>query len=396
MKKTIIIILFTFILCACSYDKYEMPKDVYINTNEMEYKVYSKDGKLYDLIGDNNVEILSKDKVLDTSEIGENEIEISYKYKKRDYLYKIKYKVIDDEKPIVLGTKSNVTYVVNSEFDLCDNTNYIDNYSRVPICSIEGDYDSTKVGTYNLKYKISDQSDNYVEEDFVLNIVDKLPESNTTSKPSKKENILFSDIIKKHKNSNTMIGIDISRWQEDIDFEKVKNAGCEFIIMRIGINSDIDKDISKDSYYDKNIKAAKDAGLKVGVYVYTSAINEDMAKEHAKETIKYLNKEELDFPVAYDSGYWSSIKSYNINLYDLENSLNTFAKELKNEGYDTMLYSSKWYLENIWINGNDYPVWLAHYTPETSYEGKYILWQRTNIGKIDGIKTDVDIDIYYE
>ena len=85
MKKIIIIILFTFIICACSYDKYEMPKDVYINTNEMEYKVYSKDGKLYDLIGDKNVEILSKNKTLDTSTVGENEIEISYKYKKRDY-----------------------------------------------------------------------------------------------------------------------------------------------------------------------------------------------------------------------------------------------------------------------------------------------------------------------
>ena len=207
---------------------------------------------------------------------------------------------------------------------------------------------------------------------------------------------MFSDIVKKHKKDNTMIGIDVSRWQETIDFEKVKEAGCEFVIMRIGINSDIDKDISKDSYYDNNIRKAKEAGLKVGVYVYTSAINEDMAKEHAKETIKYLNNEELDFPVAYDFENWSKIKSYNINLYDLENSLNTFAKELKKEGYDTMLYSSKWYLENVWINGNDYPVWLAHYTPETSYQGKYIMWQRTNIGKIDGISTDVDIDILYK
>ena len=395
MKKTIIIILFTFILCACSYDKYEMPKDVYINTNEMEYKVYSKDGKLYDLIGDKNVEILSKNKTLDTSTVGENEVEISYKYKKRDYLYKIKYTVIDDEKPIILGAKENVTYLVNSEFDLCDNTNYIDNYSRVPTCSIVGDYDNTKPGKYNLKYKINDQSDNFVEKDFTLNIVNELPKSSGSSS-SKKENIMFSDIVKKHKKDNTMIGIDVSRWQETIDFEKVKEAGCEFVIMRIGINSDIDKDISKDSYYDNNIRKAKEAGLKVGVYVYTSAINEDMAKEHAKETIKYLNNEKLDFPVAYDFENWSKIKSYNINLYDLENSLNTFAKELKKEGYDTMLYSSKWYLENVWINGNDYPVWLAHYTPETSYQGKYIMWQRTNIGKIDGISTDVDIDILYK
>ena len=61
-----------------------------------------------------------------------------------------------------------------------------------------------------------------------------------------------------------------------------------------------------------------------------------------------------------------------------------------------MLYSSKWYLEHIWINENKYPVWLAHYTSDTNYQGEYILWQRTNIGKIDGISGDVDIDIYYK
>lgn len=395
MKKRIIFLLSIFLLCACSYDKYEMPKDVYINTNDKEYKVYSKDAKVYDLIGDNNVEILTKNKQLDTSEIGEKEIEISYKYKKRDYLYKIKYKVYDDEKPIFLSNPSNVTIIVNEEFNLCDNTNYIDNYSRELTCEIVGDYTNTKEGTYNLKYKLIDESNNSTEEDFVLNVV-KEKKSSGSSSSYKKENILFNDVYKKHKKDNTMIGIDVSRWQEEIDFNKVKEAGAEFVIMRIGINSDIDKDISKDVYYDKNIKAAKEAGLKVGVYVYTSAINKKMAKEHAKETIKYLDGIKLDFPVAYDFENWSSIKSYNINTHDLEESLNTFADILNKEGYDTMLYSSKWYLENVWLNENNYPVWLAHYTSETSYQGDYILWQRTNIGKIDGIKSDVDIDIYYK
>jgi GH25 family lysozyme M1 (1,4-beta-N-acetylmuramidase) len=395
MKKKIILVLFTLLLCGCSYDKYEMPKDAFINTNEKEYKVYSKDGKLYDLIGDNNVKILSKNEVLDTEDIGEKEIEVSYKYKKRDYLYKIKYTVIDDEAPILLGSKSNVTYLVNSEFDLCNLTNYIDNYSRVPTCSIVGDYDPTKVGTYYLKYKINDQSDNFVEEDFTLKIVSELPSSSSGGSSYKKEYVLFKDEVKKNKNEKTMVGIDVSRWQETIDFQKVKDAGAEFVIMRIGIQSDIDAEISKDVYYDRYLKDAKDAGLKVGVYVFTSSINEEMARENAKETIKYLNGVELDFPVAYDFENWSDIKSYNMNLHDLESSINTFRDELKKAGYDTMLYSSKWYLEHVWPNEDEYPVWLAHYTSNTNYQGKYILWQKTNEGKIDGISGDVDIDIYY-
>ena len=114
MKKKLLFIPLVFLLCACSYDKYEMPKDAFINTNEKEYKVYSTDGKLYDLIGDTNTEILSKNKILNTDEIGEQEVEVSYKYKKRDYLYKIKYTVIDDEAPIMLSSKSNVTFSPSS------------------------------------------------------------------------------------------------------------------------------------------------------------------------------------------------------------------------------------------------------------------------------------------
>ena len=78
-----------------------------------------------------------------------------------------------------------------------------------------------------------------------------------------------------------MVGIDVSRWQETIDFNKVKAAGAEFVIMRIGIQSDIDAEISKDRYYDTYIKDAKEAGLKVGVYVFTSSINEEMARKNA-------------------------------------------------------------------------------------------------------------------
>ena len=395
MKKRIILVLFTLLLCGCSYDKYEMPKDAFINTNEKEYKVYSTDGKLYDLIGDTNTEILSKNKTLNTDEIGEQEVEVSYKYKKRDYLYKIKYTVIDDEAPIMLGSKSNVTYLVNSEFDLCDLTNYIDNYSRIPTCSIVGDYDPNKVGTYYLKYKINDQSDNFIEEDFTLNIVSELPRSSGSSSYYTKEYDYFENEVRKYKNANTMVGIDVSRWQETIDFKKVKDAGCDFVIMRIGIQDDIDAEISKDRYYDTYIKDAKDAGLKIGVYVYTSSINEEMATVNAKETIKYLNGEKLDFPVAYDFENWSSIKSYNMNLHDLETSIDAFRDELKKAGYDTMLYSSKWYLEHVWPNEDKYPVWLAHYTSNTNYQGDYIMWQKTNEGKIDGISGDVDIDIYY-
>ncbi len=61
-----------------------------------------------------------------------------------------------------------------------------------------------------------------------------------------------------------------------------------------------------------------------------------------------------------------------------------------------MIYSSRTYLENFWENKHDYPVWLAHYTKETTYEGKYLMWQLSNTGRIPGIDGPVDINIMYE
>ena len=193
-----------------------------------------------------------------------------------------------------------------------------------------------------------------------------------------------------------MIGIDVSRWQEKIDFEKVKKSGCEFVIMRLGVNSDIDKDISVDTYYYENIKNAKKAGLKVGIYIYTTATSKERAIEHAKWTKNILKKEKLDFPVVFDWENWESFSKYKISTYDLTSVYMAFDEEMKKSGYNTMLYSSMNYLEKVWMFNDTYNVWLAHYTDKTSYQGKYIMWQMTSEGLIDGINGYVDIDIYYK
>ncbi len=203
-------------------------------------------------------------------------------------------------------------------------------------------------------------------------------------------------VIESKKNDNTMIGIDVSRWQENIDFQSIKNAGVEFVIMRMGINSDIDKDISMDTYFRQNIEGAKNVGLKVGIYVYSAATSVDKALEHARWTVDMLVGEKLDFPIAFDWENWSKFKKYGISIHDLDETFNAFAIELKKHGYDSMLYSSKFYLENIWQNKMNLPVWLAHYTNETNYEGDYFLWQMSNVGRVPGIKGNVDIDILYK
>lgn len=109
-----------------------------------------------------------------------------------------------------------------------------------------------------------------------------------------------------------------------------------------------------------------------------------------------MRHETLDLGIAFDWENWSKFRKYKINIHELNAVFDAFATFIKSKGYDPILYSSKFYLENIWENKNNETVWLAHYSRTTNYAGDYYIWQMSNIGKIDGINADVDIDILYK
>lgn len=393
LMKILIVILVSFMLCGCGKKETVIPAEVSIVINEENVLVYA-DIHLYDLINETNTEVLTSNKILDTSSIGEHEEEIEFKYENKKYKKKIEYIVVDQVAPVFISAAGARTIKVNDDYYPCDEIVFGDNYDRTPTCDIDGFYDLTQVGTYTVEYVIKDSSNNEKRKKLSVNVVDAISSSTTNNKQT--STLPLSKVIEEKKNENTMIGIDVSRWQENIDFESVKNAGVEFVIMRMGINSDIDKDISVDSYYSQNITNAKAAGLKVGIYVYSAAVTPMRAREHAKWTIDQLNGIELDFPIAFDWENWSKFRKYEISMHDLDETFNAFAEVINASGYETMLYSSKFYLENIWSNKHKYPVWLAHYTNETNYQGDYFLWQMSNIGRVDGIKGNVDIDILYK
>lgn len=392
MKKFIILILLV-ILTGCSKNEYILPEELIFKEKEVSINVYDT-LNINDLYEETNADIIAPANKPDTTTIGTNTYTITLKYKKHTYKKDLTYKVIDNEAPTILSAPSTLTIKVNDDVYPCDNIVYIDNYDKEPSCQINGNYDLTKTGMYNVKYILTDSSNNETTKDLKLNIVDHI--SNKPQTPQKKNTLPIETVINNYKTDKTSIGIDVSRWQGNIDYEKVKNAGIEFVIMRIGVNSSVKKDVSIDSYYEQNIKKAKEAGLKVGVYLYTSAINNKMANEHAKWLIEILNGEKLDFPIAYDFENWQYIMEYKISKHDLDEALETFTMALKKANYDTMLYSSKFYLEKVWSNKNNIPVWLAHYTSVTSYKGNYFLWQMSNIGSVPGINNDVDINILYK
>lgn len=331
------------------------------------------------------------DYYLNTDSLGKKKIDFEYI---NDDGIKIKYNyeinVVDREAPLIwLGKSYNVTR--GSEDNLIDKIMCGDNYDNNPECVIEGDYNLDNVGSYNLVFKATDSSGNVSKKKFILNVNEASSKKESNGVKSVTE---FSDVIKNYKNDNTQIGIDVSKWQGDIDFSKLKSAGVEFVIIRIGSSTGINGENFIDSKFIQNIKNANSVGIPVGVYFYSYANSVDRAISDAKWIIENIKDYKVELPIAFDWENWGSFNTYELSFFGLTNMAKRFMDTVKASGYDAMLYSSKTYLENIWMSV-DYPVWLAHYTKNTNYAGAYSYWQICSNGRVDGINGDVDIDIRY-
>lgn len=348
--------------------------------------------KVSDLIVDINGEIID-DYLINTTKIGDKEVSFNYVNEENITIpYKFKINIIDDIDPVIW---LNSTYTVTTDYDgnLLEDITCADNLDDNPKCEIIGDYDTKKAGSYKLTFKATDASDNVTTKDFTLNV--KKP---TPSKPSNNDeppvHTLFTDVIKDYKKDNTKIGIDVSSWQGDIDFQKVKDAGAEFVIIRVGSARGIDGEYFVDKQFINNIKGFNDVGIPVGLYYYSYANSKEQAIKDAKWVLEQIKGYKVDLPIAYDWESWSFYNEFHQSFYSLTKGAEAFLDTINDAGYDGMLYSSKNYLEKVWYD-TGYPVWLAHYTKQTSYEGEYKYWQLCSNGKIDGIKGNVDIDIMY-
>lgn len=398
MKKHIII-LFIFIssivisITSISLFKYFQVKNatkiVKLKTNEIE--VYSE-VKLKDLIKNINGHLLSNPKI-NTTKLGKQQIEFDYINDDNIKVpYSVEIKVVDKTPPMITNfNKFSVT--VGYDGDLSKELFCGDNYDNNPKCHLEGNYDLAKVGSYKVTFVGIDSSNNKSTNTFTLNVKEK-----STNNTSDTEEIFtdFNDVLKKYKSPNTKIGIDVSHWQGDIDFKKVKQAGVEFVYIRVGRGSGIGGKYVLDDKFKQNIEGFNKVGIPVGVYFYSYANSKKDAEKEAKWLIKKIKNYQVDLELAFDWENWSSFQEFDLSFYKLSELAKTFSNTTQKSGYQGMLYSSKNYLENIWYK-TDIPVWLAHYTSSTDYQGNYKVWQLCNNGKVSGIDDNlVDINIMYK
>ena len=395
-KKIIIIISSIFLISILAFVAYKVAMYIRIKNAKIEVTLvdnlnleFNDKKKVSDFIKSINGKIID-DYEIDSKTLGKKDIKFEFINEdkiKVNYTFSVDVK--DTVPPLIwLGESYNVTK--NSSVNLSEKIFCGDNYDNNPNCYVEGDYDLSKVGNYPLVFKAIDVNGNVASQEFTLNVKEK-----SSSSSNKQTKTYFSDIVKNYKKENTKIGLDVSSWQGDIDFEKIKNAGVEFIIIRVGGTTGREGDYFLDKKFIRNITEAEKYDIDVGIYFYSYATSTKKARENAKWVLDQIKDYKVNLPIAFDWEEWSNFNKYNLSFFNLTSMAETYIKEVEKAGYKGMLYSSKNYLEKVWLK-NDFKTWLAHYTYNTDYEGNYDFWQMCNDGIIDGIDGFVDIDIMYE
>jgi GH25 family lysozyme M1 (1,4-beta-N-acetylmuramidase) len=200
------------------------------------------------------------------------------------------------------------------------------------------------------------------------------------------------------KGSAVQLGIDVSKWNGDIDWDVVKAEGVDFAIIRCGYRGSSSGWLIEDPYFYKNIQGAKKAGIKVGIYFFTQATDLVEAVEEASAAISLLGDMELDYPVFIDTeGAGGNGRADNIDSSTRTAVVNAFCQTIQDSGLEAGIYASRnWYYNNLNMDElSGYNIWLAEYRQTPDYEGKYDMWQYTSSGSVAGIEGRVDLNVSY-
>lgn len=209
--------------------------------------------------------------------------------------------------------------------------------------------------------------------------------------------------------ANASLGIDVSRYQGQIDWSLVAQSGVQFAMIRVGYRTQTTGVLNEDPYARYNLQEAQKYGIKVGAYFFSSAINYQEAMEEANFTANLIDKYQITYPVAYDcEGYRkSSSRQYGLGK-DVRTALAVvFLDTIAVRGYTPMFYASKnemtnsaeWDMNTL---ANRYKVWVSWYpsapfpqTPACTYSGVHSMWQYSAKSVVPGISGTVDMNVAY-
>ena len=196
-----------------------------------------------------------------------------------------------------------------------------------------------------------------------------------------------------------VLGVDVSEFQENIDWNRVKEAGIEFVMIRVGFRGYGDSGIMKrDSAAAEHYAGAKAAGLKVGVYFFSQAVTPGEAVEEAEFLLRVTGGWELDMPLVFDWEYIGDhARTADMDARTLTDCARAFCRVIRRAGYTPMVYFNLTqardllYLEEL----TDFDWWLARYADTMDFDYRVEMWQYTSRGAVPGIPGEVDVNIWF-
>ena len=200
----------------------------------------------------------------------------------------------------------------------------------------------------------------------------------------------------KIKSGSGTLGIDVSKWNGNINWEAVKNSGVSYVIIRCGYRGSTTGALIEDPKFKANIQGASKAGLKVGIYFFSQAVSEAEAVEEASMTVNLIKGYKISYPVFLDVEP-SGGRADGLDRNTRTKVIKAYCETIRNSGYTAGVYANKTWLES-YMNTSElskYKIWLAQYNSNVTYKGRYDLWQYSSKGSVGGIGGHTDMNLSY-
>lgn len=196
------------------------------------------------------------------------------------------------------------------------------------------------------------------------------------------------------------IGIDVSKYQSAIDWQKVRESGVEFVMIRTGYRGYGEGGtLVQDDMFEQHIQGARAAGLEVGVYFFSQAVTKKEAEEEADFVLALIRDYNITYPIAFDSEKVENGdgRANNLSVSKRTDLAIAFLEKIRKAGYEPMVYANdRWYALNLDLRRlTDYQLWLASYREEPVFPYKMKVWQYTNSATVPGVSGKVDMNIWF-
>ncbi len=210
-----------------------------------------------------------------------------------------------------------------------------------------------------------------------------------------------SDLMKYYVDGKltSFVGADISKYQDYVDFVKLKKAGIQFVMIRVGVRGYGSGQLVLDEYFEDNIKRASDAGLQIGLYFFSQAVTEEEAVQEAGMVLEHIGDYKIAYPIAIDMEHIENDTARIDGLGKAEKTAVTkaFLDAIRNAGHKAMIYGNKeWLIKEIDMSKlTAYDVWLSQPQDIPDYPYKFTMWQYKRDASVDGISGYANLNISF-